>query len=211
LSVRKAHQRRVRLPLNSVTVASADADRLADFVDVIADEVNVRSVKLTSDVASVATERLQLVPAKLGPRLGPGVQQVIKAHKAGDWSVDGEVVTVGGVPLEPGEYSLELVASGDQASAGLAGHAGVVALDIEVTAELEVEGRARDLVRLVQQARRDADLDVSDRITLSVSAGDDWIDAIEAHRELIAGETLATTVQTERSTGEPVISVAVAG
>jgi isoleucyl-tRNA synthetase len=214
LSVRKAHQRRVRLPLNRVTVASADADRLADFVDVIADEVNVRSVELTTDVASVATERLQLVPAKLGPRLGKDVQQVIKAHKAGDWSVAGDVVIVGGVALEPGEYALELVASGDQASAGLGAHAGVIALDIEVTDELEVEGRARDLVRLVQQARRDAGLDVSDRIELAVSAGDVWIDAIDAHQDLIAGETLAIAVRTERNIGdvgaEPVITVTVA-
>jgi isoleucyl-tRNA synthetase len=213
LSVRKAHQRRVRLPLNSVTVASVDAERLGDFVDVIADEVNVRTVELTTDVASVATERLQLVPAKLGPRLGKDVQRVIKAHKAGDWTVDGDDVVVGGVVLEPGEYSLELVASGDQASAGLGSHAGVIALDIEVTEELEVEGRARDLVRLVQQARREADLDVSDRIELSVSAGDEWIDAIEAHRDLIAGETLAVTVQTHRLAGaegtEPAITVAV--
>ena len=213
LSVRKAHQRRVRLPLNSVTVASADAERLGDFVDVIADEVNVRNVELTTDLASVATERLQLVPAKLGPRLGKDVQQVIRAHKAGDWTVDGDDVLVGGVVLEPGEYSLELVASGDQASAGLGSHAGVIALDIEVTEELEVEGRARDLVRLVQQARRDADLDVSDRIELSVSAGDEWIDAIEAHRDLIAGETLATTLQTHRLADavgtEPAITVAV--
>src|SRR6056297_3681247 len=66
LSVRKAHHRRVRLPLSSVTVAAPDADRLADFVDVIADEVNVRHVEVTADVAAVATERLQLVPAKLG-------------------------------------------------------------------------------------------------------------------------------------------------
>ena len=214
LSVRKAHQRRVRLPLNSVTMATADAERLGDFVDVIADEVNVRTVELTNDVASVATERLQLVPAKLGPRLGKDVQQVIKAHKAGDWTVDGDEVIVGGVALEAGEYSLELVASGDQASAGLGHHAGVVALDIEVTDELEIEGRARDLVRLVQQARRDADLDVSDRIELTVTAGDDWIDAIETHRELIAGETLATTVHTQRLADadgtEPTITVAVA-
>jgi isoleucyl-tRNA synthetase len=213
LSVRKAHQRRVRLPLNSVTVASVDAERLGDFVDVIADEVNVRTVELTTDVASVATERLQLVPAKLGPRLGKDVQRVITAHKAGDWTVDGDDVVVGGVVLEPGEYSLELVASGDQASAGLGSHAGVIALDIEVTEELEVEGRARDLVRLVQQARREADLDVSDRIELSVSAGDEWIDAIETHRDLIAGETLAVTVQTHRLAGaegtEPAITVAV--
>ena len=163
---------RVRLPLNSVTVASADAERLGDFVDVIADEVNVRNVELTTDVASVATERAAARAApSSGPRLGKDVQQVIKAHKAGDWTVDGDDVVVGGVVLEPGEYSLELVASGDQASAGLGSHAGVIALDIEVTEELEVEGRARDLVRLVQQARREADLDVSDRIELSVIGG----------------------------------------
>ena len=90
LSVRKAHQRRVRLPLQSVTIAAPDAERLRDFLDVIADEVNVRGVELTTDLAAVADERLQLVPAKLGPRLGKDVQTVIKAHKAGDWTnVDG--------------------------------------------------------------------------------------------------------------------------
>jgi isoleucyl-tRNA synthetase len=213
LSVRKAHQRRVRLPLHSVTVAAPDAERLAEFVDVIADEVNVRRVELTTDVGSVATERLQLVPARLGPRLGKDVQRVIQAHKAGDWTVEGDVVTVGGVDLEPGEYTLDLVASGDQASAGLGSHAGVIALDIEVTDELELEGRARDLVRLVQQARRDAGLDVSDRIELSIEATAPWIAAVDAHRDLIAGETLATSLHTTQVDGdvgvEPRITVAV--
>ena len=213
LSVRKAHQRRVRLPLQSVTVAAPDAERLADFVDVIADEVNVRRVELTTDVGSVATERLQLVPAKLGPRLGKDVQRVIQAYKAGDWSADGDVVSVGGVELQDGEYTLDLVASGDQASAGLGGHPGVIALDIEVTDELEIEGRARDLVRLVQQARRDADLDVSDRIVLTVEATEPWIAAIDAHRDLIAGETLTTSLRATRVDGdvevEPVITVSV--
>jgi isoleucyl-tRNA synthetase len=211
LSVRKAHQRRVRLPLNSVTIAADDADRLADFVDVIADEVNVRRVELTSDVGSVATERLQLVPAKLGPRLGKDVQQVIRAHKAGDWTVDGDRVIVGGVVLEAGEYTLDLVASDDKASAQLGGHAGVVALDVDVTEELEIEGRARDLVRLVQQARRDAGLDVSDRIDLTVTATEPWTGAVAAHEQLIANETLAVSVRTEQVDGgidvEPVITV----
>ncbi len=209
LSVRKAHQRRVRLPLQTVTVASPDAHRLVDFRDVIADEVNVRHVELTDDVGSVATERLQLVPARLGPRLGKDVQQVIRAHKSGDWTVEGDVVTVGGVVLEADEYTLELVAEDDKASAGLSSHAGVVALDIEVTPELEVEGRARDLVRLIQQARRDAGLDVSDRITLTVAATEPWLDAVAAHEALIAGETLATSIATERagSGDEPVITV----
>ena len=210
LSVRKAHQRRVRLPLASLTVATPGAERLADFADLIADEVNVRHVDLTSDVASVASEELKLVPARLGPRLGKDVQNVIKAHKQGDWTVDGDVVIVGGVTLEEGEYSLEQVAGDDQASTGLARHAGVVALDIEVTPELEVEGRARDLIRLVQQARRDADLDISDRIDLTVTADAEWIDALAAHEPLVAGETLATSVTPvlDASVAEPEISVA---
>ncbi|MFN3254628.1 MAG: isoleucine--tRNA ligase [Ilumatobacter sp.] len=198
LSVRKAHQRRVRLPLNSLTVASPDAERLGAFVDLIADEINVRHVELTTDLGSVATEELKLVPAKLGPRLGGDVQQVIRAHKQGDWSVEGDgddrVVVVGGIRLEAGEYTLEQVASDDQASTGLGSHAGVVALDIVVTPELEVEGRARDLIRLVQQARRDADLHVSDRIELSVTANPAWLESLAAHRDLVMAETLTETL-----------------
>ena len=89
------------------------------------------------------------------------------------------------------------------------------ALDIEVNDELEVEGRARDFVRLVQQARREADLVVSDRIELAVRASEPWIVAIEAHRELIAGETLATSLLTEQIASDddavPVITLTVAG
>jgi isoleucyl-tRNA synthetase len=212
LSVRKAHKRRVRLPLQSVTVASPDADRLVDFVDLIADEVNVRSVQLTTDVSSIATEELKLVPAKLGPRLGKDVQQVIQAHKAGDWSVDGDTVSVGGFVLEPGEYTLEQVAANDQASTGLSQHAGVIALDTNVTEELEVEGRARDLIRSIQQARREADLDVSDRIVLTMTASGPIVDALEHHRALVMSETLTTAVNTivDHDAAEPVIAVAVA-
>ena len=210
LSVRKAHKRRVRLPLNSVTVATPDAARLADFTALISDEVNVRHVVLTDDVASVATEQLQLVPKALGPRLGKNVQNVIKAHKSGDWSStdgpDGLIVVVGGVELMEGEYTLALVASDDlgegQASAGLSKSAGVIALDIEVTDELEIEGRARDLVRLVQQARRDADLKVSDRIDLTIVAPQLWLDAVSEHETLISGETLATSLTTDLSVDE---------
>jgi isoleucyl-tRNA synthetase len=214
LSVRKANQRRVRLPLNSVTVATSGAYRLEAFTDVVAEEVNVRNVVLTDDVASVATEQLQLVPKALGPRLGKEVQTVIKAHKTGDWTVENGTVTVGGVELLDGEYTLKLVADdsiGDgMASTGLGRSGGVVALDIRVTEELEVEGRARDLIRLVQQARRDADLHVSDRIALTISAETATVDAVARHLDLIATETLATSVETVIDVGLPDPKIVVA-
>ena len=71
------------------------------------------------------------------------------------------------------------------------------------------KGLARDLIRTVQQARRTAGLDVSDRITLAVEAPVAVVDAFEAHRELVMGETLATTATAVEGAGtEPVVTVA---
>ena len=81
-------------------------------------------------------------------------------------------------------------------------------LDVDLTPELEQEGRARDLIRLVQQARRDADLAVTDRIEVTITADPAWIDAIRAHEALIAAETLAVAVVTDDS-GDDTPEVAV--
>jgi isoleucyl-tRNA synthetase len=194
LSLRKARALRVRLPLASLTVATADALSLSSFADLVKDEVNVKDVIFTDDVAAYCEQVLTVVPRALGPRLGKQVQQVIKAVKAGDWElVDGAPVAAG-IALRPGEFELKLVASDVQNSAPLPAGAGVVVLDTAVTPELAAEGLARDVIRVVQQARRDAGLDVSDRISLVVSAADAVRTAVETHREFIAGETLATSL-----------------
>ena len=116
------------------------------------------------------SQRLTVNARAAGPRLGKDVQTAIKGSKSGDWSVaeDG-TVTAGGLALEEGEYTLETVAgSADGGSAtGMLPRGGFVVLDTAVTPELAAEGLARDLVRAVQQARRDAGLDVSDRIALT--------------------------------------------
>ncbi|MFN6119722.1 MAG: isoleucine--tRNA ligase [Actinomycetes bacterium] len=212
LRVRKAHQRRVRLPLATLTVAVPGADRLASFTGLIADEVNVKSLELTDDVASVASHELQVVPAVLGPRLGGQTQQVIKAVKSGDWRQEGDHVVAGGIELHPGEYQLKLIVAGDGASTSLSGGAGVVVLDTEVTPELEAEGTARDLVRLVQQARRDAGLAVGDRIDLSLGVPESVRRQVAPHQAFLAAETLAERVSfdatgaaTAELDGEPVV------
>jgi isoleucyl-tRNA synthetase len=140
--------------------------------------------------------------------LGKDVQVAIRGAKKGDWSVgeDGTVIA-GGLALAEGEYSLEtVVADGSDGSTadgtgGTSGGAsrvtgmlpgnGFVVLDTTVTAELAAEGLARDVIRAVQQARRDAGLDISDRISLTVSGDDDVWAATVAHQELIMVETLA--------------------
>ncbi|HWS39601.1 MAG TPA: isoleucine--tRNA ligase [Actinoplanes sp.] len=195
LSLRKAKGLRVRLPLATLTVASSGGGSLTGLGDLLKDEVNVKDVVFTDDVAAYCQQVLTVVPRALGPRIGKQVQQVIKAVKSGDWQlVDGAPVAAG-VTLAEGEYELKLVAADVENSAPLPAGAGVVVLDTAVTAELATEGLARDVIRVVQQARRDADLDVSDRITLVLSAPATVRAAVEAYRDFVAGETLATTVE----------------
>ncbi|MFM2437068.1 MAG: isoleucyl-tRNA synthetase [Actinomycetota bacterium] len=195
LSLRKIHGRRVRMPLASLVVATANSAELRDFADVIADEVNVRKVEFTDDVSSVAAFELQVVPSVVGPRLGADTQRVIVAVKKGDWKRNGDVVTAGSIDLFEGEYQLKLVPKGSGASTTLNSSEGVVVLDIELTAELEAEGAARDLIRLVQQLRRDSGLNVSDRIHLRLGLPSDLSSQIADHITTIKTETLATVLE----------------
>ncbi|MDX8145180.1 isoleucine--tRNA ligase [Lentzea sp. BCCO 10_0061] len=194
LSLRKANKLRVRLPLARLTVASPVAGSLEDFAEIVRDEVNVKEVSLSTDVDAYGQFQLVVNARAAGPRLGPNVQKVIKAVKAGDWSeADGKIVAAG-VELFEGEYEQRLVATDPAATAALPGGAGVVVLDTVLSPELEAEGVARDLVRVVQQARKDAQLDVSDRITLTLELPDAVRSAVEPHLEFVRSETLTTSV-----------------
>ena len=130
------------------------------------------------------------------------MQQAIQAARSGDWSVDGDAVVAGGIPLEPGEYELVLEAggSGDGSNAlALLADGGFVILDTATTPELEAEGLARDVVRAVQEARKSAGLEVGDRIRLGLTLDGDGVIAASAHRDLIARETLAVELDIETS------------
>ena len=194
LSIRKAHSRRVRLPLSELVVSHPDSSELASFIDIIADEVNVKKVTLATEISGAASAVLQVLPGALGPRLGGRTQDVIKAVKAGNWRQDGEQVFAGDIELFAGEYNLKMVAAEGTASSALGDGLGMVALDIEITPELAAEGTARDLIRLVQQARREADLEVSDRIELTLGVSESVRRQVQPFIDELARETLAQSV-----------------
>jgi len=200
LSLRKARGLRVRLPLAELTVASPTAEALRPFAALVADEVNVKSVVFTDELSSYCEQVLTVVPRALGPRVGGAVQQVIKAVKAGDWTLDDGRPVAAGVTLQEGEYELKLVAADAEHSAPLPAGEGVVVLDTVVTPELAAEGLARDVVRVVQQARRDAQLDITDRVVVSLGAAPEVVAAVETHRDFVAAEVLATELRFEPAT-----------
>jgi len=179
-ALRKKESKRVRLPLPRLTVALAEADALGQFEDILRDELNVKAVELVSLTEGLAEEygisqRLAVNARDAGPRLGKQVQHVIAGAKAGVWSIEDGVVVVDGVALAEGEYELTLEAGGvaeGTAIALLAGD-GFVLLDTTTTPELEAEGLARDVIRAVQDTRKAAGFDVSDRIRLQLLFDDD--------------------------------------
>jgi isoleucyl-tRNA synthetase len=198
-SLRKTAGLRVRLPLATLTVVTKQAAELEQFSGIIAEELNVKSVKLVEMSLDSADEfgvvkRLTVNSRAAGPRIGKSVQAVIQASKSGDWSdADGKVV-VGGVELIEGEYSIDLVAKADSGEEST-DHIGILPtgfliLDGAVSTELAAEGLARDVIRAVQNARKEAGLDVSDRIKLTLTADADVLAAVNAHAELVKSETL---------------------
>jgi len=200
-ALRKAARLRNRLPLAGLTVVVDDPAALEPFAEIVADELNVKSVRLvpadSAEAAGYGVEQKLTVNARAaGPRLGKDVQLAIKGSKSGDWSVStgGEVVA-GGLTLVEGEYTLETVvgsAAEGSATAMLPG-GGFVVLDTGVTPELAEEGLARDLVRAIQQERKDTGLEVTDRIALHVGGSPAVLAAAHVHEQLIASETLATS------------------
>ncbi|WP_372969423.1 isoleucine--tRNA ligase [Microbacterium sp.] len=197
-ALRKKQKLRVRLPLARLTVVSPNAAGLGQFEEILREELNVKSVELVQAGETTAADygidhRLSVNARAAGPRLGRDVQKAIQAARSGDWSeVDG-VVTAGGIPLEPSEYDLVLETTGRPEGEALAivPSGGFVLLDTQTTPELEAEGLARDAIRVVQEARKNADLDVSDRIVLALNVSPADAEALQTHAELIAGETLA--------------------
>ncbi|NEN06547.1 isoleucine--tRNA ligase [Diaminobutyricibacter tongyongensis] len=216
LSLRKQAGLRVRLPLARLTVVAHNAEALRPFEAILSDELNVKAVDLVEVQESSAadygiTSRLTVNARAAGPRLGKDVQRVIQAARAGDWSeVDG-IVTAGGIELAEGEFDLVLEtaqADGETGTAlALLVGGGFVILDTKTTPDLEAEGLARDVIRAVQDTRRAAGLDVSDRIRLDLVFFDD-ADAtaiLRASDVDIAAETLAIETELRWPERHPVI------
>ncbi len=208
-ALRKANQLRVRQPLQGLRVVSEQAEALSSFAGLIASEVNVKDVRLLTPAESglsVSTE-LSLNPRAFSPEIRKLTSQLFKAQKAGQWQVseDGASCVFSGVMVEGTPVSL----SGEQFSvttsvnadegqvADVLANGTFVVLDTELTPELEAEGYARDVIRAIQDERKNAGLHVADRIDLRLTVPAERLGALETHREMIAHETLALSVSVE--------------
>ena len=195
--LREQHGKRTRLPLRSVQVQGAGASALAEhFGDLIRDELNVKRVDAVDHIEHL--ESFEVAPDRraLGPRLKGDLGKVIgilKSHTltglpTGDFAVPGTDVV-----LSEDEYELRLRAS-DGAFELTSDRGMLVELDVETDEALEHEGRARDLVRLIQDARKKADLAITDRIDVTLDLPDALSDSLSRHEEFVRTQVLAVRI-----------------
>jgi isoleucyl-tRNA synthetase len=200
LALRKSTGHRVRLPLSRLTVVG-DSAGLAEFSGILRDELNVKDVAFAPFAEGGLgdfgiTRRLSVNARALGPRVGKDVQRIIQASKSGDWSVDGGAVTAGGTVLLDGEFELVLESADPANAVAFLDTEGFVVLDTATTPELEAEGLARDIIRAVQDTRRSAGLDVSDRIDLRLYfASAEEAASVAAYASMVSEETLAPAIE----------------
>lgn len=191
LALRSRKKLRVRQPLASITIG----ENLDDyFLEILREELNVKEVKF-DDMSKHAKLVCKPNARLIGPKFGKEVQAVIVAAKSGNFSSleDGKV-QVGAFVLEAGEYELAYEPLTEDAD--IEGGAGMVLMmDTHVTDDLKLEGYARDIVRAIQDLRKESAFDVSDRISIGLMADEDIARATTMFQDIIMSETLATSLQ----------------
>lgn len=195
LSIRESRNLRVRLPLQTLTIAGPLPDRLRPYLHLILDELNVKSIVLTESVAEFGSLELK-VDLKIGARLGSAMKDVLAAARTGEWrKLDGNCIKIAGQILAPEDYTMRLIAAEGLAVQTLSDRVSAVALDTNITADLEREGLARDVVRLIQMTRKAADLDIADHIVITLDAPDSIRNAVAAHQAFVCEQTLADDIK----------------
>jgi len=192
---------KLRQPLRTAVVFGAGA--AARHEDEIADELRVKEVRFES--GERAGERLKPNLPLLGPRLGVKLPAVRRALEEGRYERDGDGVLVEGERLTPDELIVERQAVNEGWAAS--GDGGIsVELDPSLDDELRREGRVLDLIRRLNEMRKDAGLELTDRIVVRLPR--DHADLLEQHGDWIKNEVLAVEIELDGAAGEPSIAKA---
>lgn len=206
LGIRNKLNIRVRQPLNGMEIIG-DGGVKDEILLIVLEEANLKSYTASgaASIDAYATLKLSINSQVLGKRLPEKMKQILPASKKGEWKqVENGGVEICGEKLLPEEYTLQLEPKPefkDRAQA-LSTNDALVILDTEITPELEAEGLARDVVRLIQQARKDAGLHVSDRIVLSIAGDDALVNAVASHAAYISEQTLSNRIINEISSND---------
>ena len=191
---------RVRQPLQRVVLATADGrDAIERLADHVREELNVKEVAFVGEQSDLVTYQVKGNPATLGPKYGKEMGKVMGAIAKTDPGLlaaaarKGTSVEVEGFLLEARDLDVRI--EGKPGYAVASDNALTVAVTTEVTPELAQEGMARELVHHIQNMRRSAGFDITDRIVTYYEAGDELAKVFEAQGDYIRQETLSLSLE----------------
>jgi isoleucyl-tRNA synthetase len=211
-NLRKKEGHRVRQPLSRLTVLTRDlqvAAAVATHTDVIADELNVKEILTSADEGELVLLSAKANFRKLGPELGADMRDVAAAIAALDTDTLEDVLQGGTAKVagrELGEDDMIIERTPRDETIVETGTDMAVALDTHISDDLLLEGIARELISRVQRMRREAGLDVTDRVAFSWWSEDPEVRAaIATHSDQIASEVLAATMkEADRPLDDPI-------
>jgi isoleucyl-tRNA synthetase len=201
----RAHAKvKMRQPLRRAVIVASPAERegIEELAGLVTSELNVKELEFVESSSALVSYRVKANYRALGPRFGKDMPQVAAAVEALDPDAVAKVVDGGGevgISIEGHDHTLKA----DELSLAMeplegyqveseAGHA--VGLSLEMDEDLQTEGWAREIVHAVQNARKQAGLEVSDRIALELSGDAELLEAAREHEEYVSEETLALSV-----------------
>jgi isoleucyl-tRNA synthetase len=197
-------QVKVRQPLRKAVIVArgAERDAIERLSELVATELNVKELEFVAEEAELVSYQVRPNYRALGPRFGKSMPQAAAAVEALDPTSVAKAVAGErklGIQVDGAEHTLEpedvtLVMQPLEGYEVEAESGRAVALALELDEELRREGLAREIVHAVQNARRDAGLEITDRIELRLEGDPELIEAARAHQAYLAGETLATSV-----------------
>ncbi|MBN8828500.1 MAG: isoleucine--tRNA ligase [Sphingobacteriia bacterium] len=190
-SVRNNNNIRVRQPLQTLTVAGKSVT-INDLIELIKDELNVKEVKFTDVVNEFVNFKLQLNFPLLGKRMPELIKDITKEVKQDNWQKNNDgTIAVAGKTLQKEEFTLLLQPKDPKNTESLSSQDAVVILDLNISEELYNEGLARDLVRAIQQARKDDGFEISDRVDISIEASENFKTSTQNFISYIEEQTLS--------------------
>ena len=195
LFIRDKYKLRVRLPLANLKIISKKYQKIANFKDIISDEVNVKNIELSDNIAELAEFKLQLNFKKIGAKFGPKMKEIARAAKNNDWQKleDGNI-KIAGETLSKDDFEIKLTTKNPEKIFPLASNDCLIELDLNVTEELENEGIARDIIRLIQQDRKEKDFNISDHINITISCSNKLQKIINNNKNYIKNQALGKEI-----------------
>ena len=187
---------RVRMPLPRIIVCGKNIELEEEYVELLKQEINVKNVELyTDDIEKIATKEVVLNMKECGKIFGSKLKDILQAQKKGNWKIENGILKIADCEIDSEIYNVVYTPKNGTKAMQCNNNDVLVMIDTNITDELKIEGLSRDVIRIIQQTRKDIGLEISDRIKVEVYSSDNiFEDMLKKWENFIKEQTLSNDI-----------------